>query len=62
VSVETITTRRFKCDNLTCDKKDEFKTDSWAGKAGWALGEINGQRFVLCPEHYTEFRIKVARI
>lgn len=64
MSAETITTRRFRCDHIglreenykPCNKTEDFRDDDWAGKAGWGLGEINGKKFALCKDHYSNFR------
>lgn len=51
---KTVTTREFVCDN--CGEGDVFDHDADAGRAGWALVNVNGKQFALCPEHHQELK------
>jgi len=54
MGAETITTRRYLCN--TCGKTNLYDNDCDAGKAGWALLDVNGNQYALCREHYDELK------
>ena len=50
MSAKTITTRIFVCDH--CGAQETFEYDCDAGRAGWALLNINGKEYAVCRDDY----------